>query len=141
MSNELATIGAPVFDLGENNSSNAYCSMSLDTDDDRAAFYNAVSDPDEQIANVVNTVINVRDVYCETVNVTNKDTGETSVAPRVVLVDTEGKSYQSVSTGIFNAIRRLMQVFGPPTWEKGLPLKVVQKNIGKNRLYTLVCVK
>lgn len=139
MSTELANVYQDDFDITGTTGSSSYSSMSMDTPEEKSAFFNAISDPDFKLADCINTVIKVRDIYCETVTVTNKDTGETSLAPRVVLVDVDGKSYQSVSTGIFNALRRLMQVYGPPTWPDGLAVKVMQKNIGKNRLYTLVC--
>ena len=88
--------------------------------------------------NHINEVIRVRDVYCEIVTCLNKDTGETSEAPRVVLIDTEGKSYQCVSTGIFNSLKRLFTVFGMPTWEKGVPCKIKQVSNGERQILTLV---
>lgn len=142
MSTEIASF-TPVntYELVGGDALPSYCSMKTDTVEEKQAFFNAISDPDVKLADCINTVINVKDIYCETVTLTDEKTGEQSIAPRIVLVDTEGKSYQAVSTGIFNSLRRLMQVFGNPTWENGLPVKVVQKNIGTNRLYTLVCAK
>lgn len=141
MSNELSVMPGQTYDLVGGDALPSYCSMKTETMEEKQAFFNAVSDPDFKLADCINTVIKVKDLYCETVTLTDEKTGETSIAPRVVLVDVDGKSYQAVSTGIFNSLRRLMQVFGAPTWEGGLPVKVVQKNIGTNRLYTLVCAK
>ena len=85
----------------------------------------------------------VKDVYCEIVDCAVKDekgelTGEVNKAPRVVLIDSDGKSYQCVSTGVFNSLKRLFGVFGYPTWVRALPCKVKQISVGTRQILTLV---
>lgn len=125
-----------IFEQG--NRKPAYCSIVAETFDDKAKVFNAMSSPDERLRNHINEVIKVKDVYCEIIECLNKDTGETSEAPRVVLIDTEGKSYQCVSTGIFNSLNRLFTVFGMPTWENGVPCKIKQISAGERQILTLV---
>ncbi len=116
----------------------AYCSIVAESFEDKAKIFNAMTSPDERLRDHINEIIKIRDVYCEIVACVNKDTGATSEAPRVVLIDTEGKSYQCVSTGIFNSLKRLFTVFGMPTWEKGVPCKVKQVSNGERQILTLV---
>lgn len=115
----------------------AFCSMSMDTPEQKLLVFKAMNTPDFRIGDCINTTIKVKDIYCEIVDCKNEETGETSKAPRVVLIDDEGKSYQSVSVGIYGAVKKLMQVFGVPTWEQPIPLKIVQVTKGKNKMLTL----
>ena len=139
MNNQLMNIEDNEMNIFEQgNQKPAYCSIVAESFEDKAKIFNAMSSPDERLRNHINEVIKIRDVYCEIVESTNKYTGETSEAPRVVLIDTEGKSYQCVSTGIFNSLKRLFTVFGMPTWEKGVPCKVKQVSNGERQILTLV---
>ena len=139
MNNQLMNIEENEMNIFEQgNQKPAYCSIVAESFDDKAKIFNAMSSPDERLRNHINEIIKIRDVYCEIVECVNKDTGEKSEAPRVVLIDTEGKSYQCVSTGIFNSLKRLFTVFGMPTWEKGVPCKVKQVSNGERQILTLV---
>lgn len=139
MNNQLMNIEDNEMNIFEQgNQKPAYCSIVAESFDDKAKIFNAMSSPDERLRNHINEIIKIRDVYCEIVECVNKDTGETSEAQRVVLIDTEGKSYQCVSSGIFNSLKRLFTVFGMPTWEKGVPCKVKQVSNGERQILTLV---
>ena len=139
MNNQLMNIEDNELNIFEQgNQKPAYCSIVAESFDDKAKIFNAMSSPDERLRNHINEIIKIRDVYCEIVECVNKETSETSEAPRVVLIDTEGKSYQCVSSGIFNSLKRLFTVFGMPTWEKGVPCKVKQVSNGERQILTLV---
>ena len=115
----------------------AYSSLKSGTMLEKARLYNAMSNPDHKVGDFINQTIVVKDVYVEAIELTDDDTGDTQIAPRVVLIDTNGKAYQAVSRGVFNALTRLIQTFGEPTWEDGLPLRVRQISLGKNQMLTL----
>lgn len=139
MNNQLMNIEDNELNIFEQGAQKpAYCSIVAESFEDKAKIFNAMSSPDERLRNHINEIIKIRDVYCEIVACTNKKTGETSEAPRIVLIDTEGKSYQCVSTGIFNSLKRLFTVFGMPTWENGVPCKVKQVSNGERQILTLV---
>lgn len=115
----------------------AFCSMSAETADQKAALFSAMNNPDYRLADFINKTIFVRDVYAEIVNCTNKTTGEVQQCPRIVLIDKDGKGYQCVSLGIFGAVRKLFQVFGTPTWVQALPVTVKQITKGERKMLTL----
>lgn len=117
-----------------------YCSFAAETMEERARMYNAANNPDYAIADVINQEIMLKDIYCEVAQVTNKETGVVSSAPRIVLIDEDGKSYACISSGIYNAVRKLIQCFGTPTWETPIRVKVQQINRGSNRIYTLAVI-
>ena len=114
----------------------AFSSMAANTAEEKKLLFNAMNSPDYRIKDCVNKRIIVRDVYCEIVN-TISENGLTSSVPRTVLIDIDGKSYQAVSMGIYNALRKLIQVFGTPTWENGLEVEVKLVSKGNNSILTL----
>lgn len=130
--NELAII--------QQDATQSFTSMSLETIEDKARFYNAVSNPDERLRDHINEVIAVKDVFVEMVECANEETGETTLAPRIVLIADDGKTYQCVSTGIFAALKRLFAIFGAPTWETPIRLKVKQVSNKQKQLLTLAVV-
>lgn len=117
-----------------------FCSMSANTPEEKAQMFNAMNNPDKRIADCINEVINARDLYVEVVNCTNQETGEVTACPRIVIIDDQGKGYQAVSIGIYSALKKVIQVFGAPTWAQPVPLKVVQISKGTRKMLTLSVV-
>ena len=105
---------------------------------ERAKLYNAISNPAHQTSDMIGETLLVTDIIVEVIDITDDLTGEVRQAPRVVLIDKGGETYQSVSVGVYNSITRLIQIVGEPTWPEGLPLKVrqIQKDATK-RVITL----
>lgn len=107
---------------------------------DRASqvlLYKGMNQPDKKISDCINMTLYIKDVFCEMVDIVNQETGEVSNAPRTVLFDKDGITYQAVSTGIFSSIKKLITIFGMPTWEEPMPLTVRQVKRGKNNILTL----
>ena len=114
-----------------------YTSMIAETDEARAKLFNAMNNPDERLADKINMRINAKDLYIEVVDCTNTETGETTSCPRIVIIDDKGKSYQAVSVGIYSALKKVIQVYGAPTWEKPITLEVKQISKGDRKMLTL----
>lgn len=115
----------------------SYSSIKAETQEEKAVLYNAVSAPDYRLRDFINKRISVKDMYIELINVENSETGVVSKAPRIVLIDTAGKSYQCVSTGILNALKRITVIFGYPTWENGINIEVKQISAKEKQILTL----
>lgn len=118
-------------------SSDSFCSLRAETPEEKATLFRIMNSPEKRISDCINQTILVKDVYCEVVNVTNKETGEVNTCPRVVLVDKDGIGYQSVSFGIYGSLKKLFQVYGVPTWDEPVPVKVIQISREKNKILTL----
>lgn len=114
----------------------SYSSLKAGTLKEKASLFNAMSNPNHKVGDYINKSIRVKDVYVEIIDLTDEDTGEVTQAPRIVLIDTDGDSYQAVSKGIFSALSRAIQVFGEPTWDDGLPVMIRQISLGKNQMLT-----
>lgn len=137
--NALATVN-------NDDSAIAFSSMKAETPQEKAALFNAISNPAHKLGDVINKVIFVKDVYCEVIDMQKSDrdgnllfdeNGEPVMdkVPRIVLIDREGDTYQAVSMSVMNNITRLFKMFGAPTWEPALPIEVQQRSTGSNRIY------
>lgn len=115
-----------------------YCSLKADPKDRAASakVFNAMNSPEHRVSDFINKEIAVRDVLVSICEVANEETGEISQAPRVVLIDEDGKAYQCVSNGMFNAVSNAIKVFGAPTWEPPLNVKIRQQAVGKGSMLT-----
>lgn len=118
-------------------SSDSFCSLKAETPQEKATLFRIMNSPEKRISDCINQTILVKDVYCEVVQVTNKETGEVNTCPRVVLVDKDSIGYQSVSFGIYGSLKKLFQVYGVPTWEEPVPVKVIQISREKNKILAL----
>lgn len=97
---------------------------------EKKSFFNAINSSDKRVADEINKEINLKHVYVEEVQLADKETGELSKAPRIVLIDDKGIGYSCVSTGIFSSLKKLFGTFGLPTvWDA--PIKVRIKQISK----------
>lgn len=115
-----------------------YCSMTATTEEDKALLFNATNNPEYRLGDCINQTISVKNVFVEAVNCVNRETGETNVCPRIVLIDIDGKGYACVSIGIFSAIKKIFGIFGEPQcWEKPIAVTVKQVSKGDRKMLTL----
>ena len=103
----------------------------------KAKLYNASNNPDHKVGDFINKNIKVKDVLVEAIDIVDEETGEVERAPRVVLIDDKGKAYQAVSMGIFNAVKKAIQIFGEPTWEEPIEFTVKQVSVKNGSMLTL----
>lgn len=126
-------------------SNNFYTSLSSDDPKTRKVLFNAMTSPTAKLGDMIGKKIVLTDVFCESITMEKKDadgnpvlddeTGEPirQNAPRIVLITKDGNSYQCVSTGIFNALQKLISIFGEPSWTDGIEVEVKQiQKTGKN---------
>lgn len=115
-----------------------YCTIKADPADraKAAKVYNALNNPEYRVADFINKEIAVADVLIEIAEVMSEETGEISQVPRVVLIDDDGKAYQSVSIGMFNAVKNAIKVFGEPTWDPALTFKIKQRAVKNGSMLT-----
>lgn len=114
-----------------------YSSFVAETANDKAKLYNALNSPEVRIADHIGKEINVKDVIIEPVEIVDDKTGGVRTAPRVTLIDVSGHTYTATSYGIYNSLKRIFGLYGSPTWEDGIPVRVRQIANGSNRIFTL----
>lgn len=114
-----------------------FCSMKAESAEEKIKLYNAMNNPEKRLGDCINMTIAAKDIYVEIVNCTNEETGEVTPAPRIVILDDKGVSYQCVSIGIYSAIKKIIQIFGAPTWTKPVKMEVKQITKGTRKMLTL----
>lgn len=115
------------------NNAESYCSIMGDTREAKVAMYNAINSPDHKLSDFVGKKLNIKDISIERVENPSDETGEMVANARVVLIDENGESYTCVSSGIYSAIKKLVAVFGEPTWEPALPVEIQNLSTKKGR--------
>lgn len=114
-----------------------FCSLIAETQEAKVKLYNAMNNPDKRLADCINMTVEAKDLYIEVVNCTNEETGEVTACPRIVIIDKDGVSYQAVSLGIYSALKKIIQVFGAPTWAVPVKLEIKQITKGNKKMLTL----
>ena len=122
--------------LFSTNSTNTFCSKVAKTEEDKKELFNALETCDVLLNDCVNQTIAIKDVYCEKQEVEDDETGEIKPKYRTILFDVDGKTYATGSYGIYNVIKKIIAIYGLPTWEDGLKVKVIKQKVkdGKSKL-------
>ena len=113
-----------------------YTSFRGESAAEKAQLFKIMNTPKYKVSDCINKTILLKDLYVEMVSCKNEQTGEVSVAPRIVLIDKDNEGYQCVSTGILSALKKLMQIYGEPTWDEPLPIKIIQLKKGARSILT-----
>ena len=126
MTNELATTDQNATPIN----AGFYCSMQADTQADRLAIYDAVSNS-ESLDDMVGKVIAITDVVIQPVEMTDNATGEVRDMNRIVLICEDGKAYGCTSSGVETSIKNLLGIVGMPPWNPAIKM-VPTKQQGRN---------
>lgn len=121
--------------INENqNNEKTYCSLVCKTYEERKNLFNALERADVLLNDIVGSEIELKNVYLHKYEKINEETGVVESKVRVLLFDSEGKSYATGSFGIFNIIGRIFEAFGTPDmWGEPLKVKVIKKDIDNNK--------
>lgn len=104
-----------------------YCTMVAEDKKAKARLFNACGNP-KKLSDCINIPIEMIHFYVEIIQCANKESGELVNVPRVVIIDKKGQGYQAVSVGIYNAVKRIVAMFGhPSTWSE--PVTVITQNV------------
>lgn len=104
-----------------------YCTMVAEDNKAKARLFNACSNP-AKLSDNINIPIDMIHFYVEIIQCVSENSGELVNVPRVVIIDKTGKGYQAVSVGIYNAIKRIVSMYGnPTTWAE--PLTIICQNV------------
>ena len=103
----------------------------------RKTIFNAVNSA-EPIADHLGTVLNIRDIIIQNVELENEQTGKIENAPRVILIDDSGAAFAGTSQGMLSAITTLFQIIGEPhTWGESIPMAVVEKKAKRGKMFSI----
>lgn len=136
--NEVGTmVNQEVSFVGLENAKNImYCTLPCNTPEEKMHVFHVAQNPDAKVEDIVNTKIDLTDVYAEVATLENGDK-----VPRIILVDKDGKSYSCTSFGMLHALEKLFGIFGAPHYEVPLTVTVKRVKTKNGNTYTLDIVK
>lgn len=104
------------------------------TTEEKKKLFNALEQCDELIKDKLGTEIVLSNVYIECRQ--GFDETKNSVVPkyRTILFDDKNVSYVTGSYGVYNAVKRILEIYGnPQNWSEEVKVKFIEKNIGNNK--------
>lgn len=127
-----------------------YTSFKVSTIQEKKALYNSINAPDGRLADHINKVIDIRDVVINTVTLTadKSDTSpngwgnreEDQDAFRVIIIDKDGTTYTATSSGIYNSVRNIFNIFGTLHFDEEMKAEVKQVKTKNGNTLTLALV-
>ena len=124
------------------------CTLNLDEEDNQVALYNVLTgDADALLNDMVDQTIVMTGAFMDKhpAPVVDEGTGEvigTTSKYRIIIFDDEGKTYATGSYGIYNALLMIFDIFGEPSVEHPIKVKVSKKATANGHsTLTLVRVK
>ena len=113
---------------------NVYCSKVAETEKEKKELFNALESCDALLNDCVGQEIEIQDVYVEEKQVVDEETGELKTKFRTILFDKSGQTYATGSYGIYNVLKKIVQIYGTPDlWQEPLKAKVAKKPIGNGK--------
>lgn len=113
---------------------NVYCSKITESEEDKKELFNALESCDVLLNDCIGQEIEIKDIYVEEKQVVDEATGELRTKYRTILFDKSGQTYATGSYGIYNVLKKIVQIYGLPTnWEKPLKVKVAKRPIGNGK--------
>lgn len=137
----------------QSNNNQKFCTMDLDEKENMVALYNSLQECDVKLNDIKGSTIEIKDIYVERKEVAERDgaTGEilideetgdiiTKTKFRTILFGTDGKTYVSAAYGIFNSLKTIISIFGNPSKENPIKVKVGTRKLrsGKESLVLTV---
>lgn len=124
------------------------CTLDLNDEDNATALYNVLTgDADILLNNIIDETIVMTGAFMDKhpAPVVDEGTGEvigTTSKYRIILFDDEGKTYATGSYGIYNALNMIFEIFGEPSKEHPIKVKVSKKATSNGHsTLTLIRVK
>ena len=113
---------------------NVYCSKVAETEKEKKELFNALESCDALLNDCVGQEIKIKDMYVEEKQVIDDETREVKTKYRTILFDENGQTYATGSYGIYNVLKKIVQIYGlPESWEKPLKVKVAKRPIGNGK--------
>lgn len=137
----------------QSNNKEMFCTMNLEEKENMVALYNSLQECDVKLNDIKGSTIEIKDVFVEKKEVAERDekTGEllrdeetdeviTKTRFRTILFGTDGKTYVSAAYGVYNSLRQIIPIFGNPSKENPIKVKVGTRKLksGKESLVLTV---
>lgn len=108
-----------------------YTTVDLNTEESRIELFNATESADVLLNDIVGQTITINNIYVEKnpIKEVDDETGEVTfngVKYRTILFDTDGQTYATGSYGIYNSVRKMIDLLGINIINKGIKVEVIK---------------
>lgn len=136
--------------LGLGINKEVYHTLDLQTKEDKIKLYNSLQQCDILLNDIKNTTIEIEGAYIESKILDKRDdkgnivynekTGEVVQKRhyRIILFGTDGKTYVSSATGVYNSIVQIINIFGKPSKDNKIKVKVTEKSVKNSQFKSLI---
>lgn len=146
--NELVNITKDIFKM-EGDNKYAIHTLNLKDKENQIKLYNSLQQCDVLLNDIRGQEIEINDVYIEKKFVHEKNEkgeiiyDENGVAKgkdkyRTILFGSDGKTYVASAYGIYNSINQIMQIFGVPSSDNPIKVKIGERNIKNSNHKSLI---
>lgn len=138
--NELMTINE------KRNETVQRCTLDLTEEDNQIKLYNILTgDADVLLNDAIDQIITMTGAYINKhpSAIVDEESGEitgTTTKYQIILFDNEGKTYATGSYGVYNALSMIFSIFGEPSEERPIKVKVSKKATKKSGHSTLTLI-
>lgn len=129
-----------------------FCTLDLNEKSNSVKLYNALQQCDVKINDIKGSIIEMKEVFIEVKDIPERDNNDNIVVDeetgevktkrhfRTIIFDTEGKTYVSAAYGVYNSLRQIIPIFGNPSEDNIIKVKVGNKTTrsGKESLILTV---
>lgn len=110
-----------------------YSTITPDTPERSLQLYDMMVSGGDNAALWVNRTFEVQDILVHPVVKTNRQTGEVTPLPRIVIWTTDGDVIQFASSGVWNSILMMMVCGFRPFGKISQPMTLIQQDLGEGR--------
>lgn len=108
-----------------------YTTVDLNTEESRIELFNATESADVLLNDIVGQTITINNIYVEKnpIKEVDDETGEVTfngVKYRTILFDTDGQTYATGSYGVYNSVRKMIDLLGINIINKGIKVEVIK---------------
>lgn len=120
--------------ISSNSQKPFYCSVKVETNEDKKKLFNALETCDQLLNNCVGQKIKIKDIYVEQYLKQDEESEEATTHYRTILFADDDKTYVSTSYGIYNTLRKIIGVYGTPdTWTEPVEVEVAKRPLGNGK--------
>lgn len=114
-----------------------YCSIPVTSKETASMVFKALNDADEGVSDMINQSITVAGVFVQHAVQVDEKTGEAKDSAKVVLFDSEGHTYATISSPFYKGICNVCALIGTPeTWRSPITIKILQKKVKRGSMLT-----
>ena len=108
-----------------------YTTVDLNTEESRIELFNATESADVLLNDIVGQTITINNIYVEKnpIKEVDDETGEVTfngVKYRTILFDVDGQTYATGSYGVYNSVRKMIDLLGINISNKGTKVEVIK---------------